>query len=117
MSKTTISRYCPFILTLVGSLHVEPPPLLLQLPVLALLLRLPLDPRRRVRLEFLVRFLNTGHTSLEYSTAPIEVPDFLIPLDTRRRVRLEFLVSFVNTGYNSLDYSTAPRSFGFFNST
>jgi hypothetical protein len=68
MSKKTISRYSPFILTLVCSLHVEPPPLLLQLSVLALLLRLTLDPRRRVRLEFLIRFLNTGHNSLEYST-------------------------------------------------
>ncbi len=93
-------------MTLVCSLHVEPPPLLLQLSVLALLLRLPLDPGRRVRLEFLVRFLNIGHTSLEYSTAPIEVPDFLIPLDPRRRVHLEFLIRFLNTG----QYSTEPKS-------
>jgi hypothetical protein len=79
MSKKTISRYCSFILTLVCSLHVEPPPLLLQLSVLTLLLRLPLDPGRRVRLEFLVRFLTTGHNSLDVQCQRQEVTDFLIP--------------------------------------
>jgi hypothetical protein len=77
-------------LTLVGSLHVEPPPLLFQLSVLSLLLRLPLDPRRRVRLEFLVRFLNIGQYTFRVQYVQrLEVFDFLIPVDLRRRVRLD----------------------------